>query len=155
MSPFLYHRFKTKQTKTPRNSPGRTLKKQEASIPVDSLCARMDSYHHFQPEGKSRKHVFGFSASLRRVGKQKRQCEQELSNIHAPKKTCELMCHTEVTPSICMLRGGTVVCKRQTISREGSRGKRQDFQWLQDACLSRHHSSVSNVEEVPGFQIYE
>ena len=110
------------------------LKKQEASIPVDSLCARMDSYHHFQPEGKPRKHVFGFF-SISKGGGQAEETvwAKELSNIHAPKKTCELMCHTEVTPSICVLRGGTVVCKRQTISREGSRGKRQDFQWLQDA----------------------
>ena len=134
MSPFFYHRFKTKQTKPPRNSPGRTLKKQETSIPVYSLCARMDSHHHFQPEGKPRKHVFGFF-SISKGGGQAEEVVwvEELSNIRAPKKTCELMCHTEVTPSICMLRGGTVVCKRQTISRERSRGKRQDFQWLQDA----------------------
>lgn len=41
-----------------------------------------------------------------------------------------------------------------TTSRERSRGIREGFRCLQVAlACTRHHSSVSNMEEVPGFQI--
>lgn len=42
LSPFFfYHRFKTKQTKTPKE-PQEELSKARGLHPVDSLCARMD-----------------------------------------------------------------------------------------------------------------
>lgn len=82
------------------------ITKQDTSIPAYSLCARMHSYYHFQPEGRPRKQVSGFF-SISKGGGQGKEAVlvKELSNIGVPKKTWELMCHREVTQSTWMFEG--------------------------------------------------